>query len=105
MSRSGIIIILLLLIIEFFIVKNYYSVDEGNIITKIDELETEISNLNIKKDSIVFILDTIETKIVTNNNYYEKQVKDIIAQPIDSNSVYVGQYLRRFCKSNGFIMQ
>lgn len=107
MQRSYVIIVILLMIAEFFIVRHYYSFDssDSNIEQKLDNLEKQISILSNKKDSIRLIIDTINTEIVHNNNYYEEINNTIVNQPSDSDAAFVRYYICRYAESHGLNLQ
>ena len=107
MQKNSFLVILLILLIivgEFFALKYHFDKPDNTsiLIEKINNLEKQITELSTKRDSIRLVIDTIETKIITNNVYYEKQVNDIINQSHDSDLLFFSDYISRYAKDHQY---
>ena len=69
--------------------------DTKEYIEKIDSLESEISILQSKKDSIDIIMDTIYVRIENNNKRYEENSNIIINNSTNDNYLFFTDYIRR----------
>lgn len=105
----GIISIVSLLAWWFgFYVPNHMPIDKEQIlIEKIDSLTNKIDSIQNKQDSINKVIDTTEVKIIKIHETYKTTVERIINQPIDSDRVFLTNYLHKYSrqldslKSNG----
>ena len=69
--------------------------DTKEYIEKIDSLESEISILQSKKDSIDIIMDTIYVRIENNNKRYEENSNIIINNSTNDNYLFFTDYISR----------
>ena len=69
--------------------------DTKEYIEKIDSLESEISILQSKKDSIDIIMDTVYVRIENNNKRYEENSNIIINNSTDDNYKFFSEYIQR----------
>ena len=69
--------------------------DTKEYIEKIDSLESEISILQSKKDSIDIVIDTICVKIEDNNKRYEENSNIIISNSTNDNYLFFTDYINR----------
>lgn len=78
--------------------------DYEELIENIDSLSSHIELLNKEKDSLRMIIDTTKSKIDTINYWYEKELIDIVNQPIRDDVEFFSKYLSkthsRFFSSN-----
>ena len=105
----GIISIVGLLVWWFgFHVPNHMPVNPNKeLIEKIDSLTNKIDSIQNKQDSINKVIDTTEVKIIKIHETYKTTVERIINQPVDSDRVFLTNYLHKYSrqldslKSNG----
>lgn len=105
----GIISITGLLVWWFgFHVPNHMPVNPNKeLIEKIDSLTNKIDSIQNKQDSINKVIDTTEVKIIKIHETYKTTVERIINQPVDSDRVFLTNYLHKYSrqldslKSNG----
>jgi hypothetical protein len=105
----GLISVIGLLVWWFgFYVPNHMPVDPNQeLIEKIDSLTNKIDSIQNKQDSINKVIDTTEVKIIKIHETYKTTVERIINQPVDSDRVFLTNYLHKYSrqldslKSNG----
>lgn len=69
--------------------------DTKEFIERIDSLESEISILQTKKDSIDLIIDTVYVRIENNNKRYEENSNTIINNSTNDNYLFFTDYINR----------
>ena len=62
---------------------------------KIDSLESEISTIRTKKDSINRVIDTVYVEIENNNKRYEENSNIIISNSTNDNYLFFTDYISR----------
>lgn len=62
---------------------------------KIDSLESEISIIRTKKDSINRVIDTVYVEIENNNKRYEENSNIIIGNSTNDNYLFFTDYISR----------
>lgn len=95
--------ILFILLIWFYFTYADFSLKKDNseiLLNKINELELKLDSLNNQKDSIRIIVDSTHVKIITNEKYYQKIVNTILSQPMDSDILFIREYIRQFRDKN-----
>ena len=96
----GIISIVGLLVWWFgFHVPNHMPVNPNKeLIEKIDSLTNKIDSIQNKQDSINKVIDTTEVKIIKIHETYKTTVERIINQPVDSDRVFLTNYLHKYSR-------
>lgn len=75
---------------------NYQEIpDTKEYVERIDSLESEISILQSKKDSIDIVIDTIYVRIEDNNKRYEENSNIIISNSTNDNCLFFTDYINR----------
>lgn len=69
--------------------------DTKEYVERIDSLESEISILQSKKDSIDTVIDTIYVRIEDNNKRYEENSNTIISNSTNDNYLFFTDYINR----------
>lgn len=69
--------------------------DYKELIENIDSLSSHIESLSIEKDSLQMVIDTAKSKIDTINHWYEKELIDIVNQPIRDDVKFFSNYLSK----------
>lgn len=64
-------------------------------IEKIDSLETEISNIETKKDSVNMVIDTIYIKIKDNEKRYKENSINVINNSPNDDLLFFTDYIER----------
>lgn len=64
-------------------------------IERIDSLESEITILQSKKDSINTVIDTIYVRIENNNKRYEENSSTVINNSTSDNYLFFTEYVNR----------
>lgn len=97
------IILVILLVLQQWLIQDKQPDNNFNLIyEKLDRIEKRLDSLSNKKDSIRVIIETIDNKIIENQQHYEKVVNNIITQPSFMDSIYVIEYVDRFIESESF---
>ena len=75
---------------------NYQAIpDTKEYIEKIDSLESEISILQSKKDSIDTVIDTVYVRIENNNKRYEENSNTVVNNSTSDNYLFFTDYIKR----------
>lgn len=69
--------------------------DTKEYIERIDSLESEISVLQSKKDSIDAVIDTVYVRIKDNNTRYEENSNTVINNSTSDNYLFFTDYINR----------
>lgn len=69
--------------------------DYEELIENIDSLSSHVESLNKEKDSLQMVIDTTKSKIDTINHWYEKELIDIVNQPIGDDVRFFSDYLSK----------
>ena len=67
---------------------------------KFDSIQTELSFIKNKRDSISRVMDTTVIKIKENEKYYKEVVNTIIHNTVDDDYVFFINYLKRYDSIN-----
>lgn len=100
-----IIIILLLLFIGIIIwwFGWHVQVPDNNsdqiLIEKLDSIQKRLDKIEFKRDSIKAVIDTTKVKINIVHETYKTTVERIINQPLDSDQVFLTDYLNGYLDS------
>ena len=79
------------IILGFIILKTKKQIPEHS--KKIDTLESVISNIKIKRDTIKERINTIKIKIKENDKYYKENVSVIINNNVSDDYIFFINYL------------
>lgn len=69
--------------------------DPKEYIERIDSLESEITILQSKKDSIDTVIDTVYVRIENNNKRYEENSNTVINNSTSDNYLFFTEYINR----------
>lgn len=90
------IILILLGLITWHLTRSIDKIPDNNaLVEKVSKLELKLDSLNILKKEIRESVDSTHIKIVTNEKHYQEIVNTIIAQPMDSDYLYIANYIRQ----------
>ena len=67
---------------------------------KLNSIESQLSNVTTKRDSIKLEIDTTIIKIKENETYYKETVNNIIHYNVDSDYIFFCNYLQRYSNIN-----
>lgn len=81
---------------QYMILNRNPIIDDELLLKKLDNLETKIDSLSIKKDSIQTIIVEIEKTIDKNHKNYEKVVNTILNNDDSTNYVWAKQYIEQY---------
>ena len=79
------------IILGFIILKPKKQIQEHS--KKIDTLESVISNIRIKRDTIKERINTVTTKIKENDKYYKENINAIINNNVGDDYIFFINYL------------
>lgn len=96
-------ILLIIIVIGNFIFNKFLTdtspnSDYQNLTNKIDSLNTEINLLKLQKDSLLTVIDSSKVKVEIIENWYEKELTDIINQPIAADVEFFSNYISKVNK-------
>ena len=99
MERKTIIcivsIIINIILVSILFTRNHNRIDTSKYINKIDSLELEISNLEVKKDSIDKKIDTVFVQLKVVEKEYEEKYIDILNNNTSDDYIFFSDYIKR----------